>query len=168
MNVNSEHVKIEGIRLPLPVSGDRFDSWKQVAAYLGREVRTVQRWEKLEELPVRRHIHVKGGTVFAFKNEIDAWLTSRGQKLGKSHSIEKRLAQTATPFNLPPRVVKQMLSAFRLWLAFEAHEKCQDPSTVKVADLQLVPGDPDIFPEKAKSQQMVRRRKLASAGNCCR
>ncbi len=33
------------------------DSWKKIAAYLDREVRTVQRWEKKEGLPVHRQIH---------------------------------------------------------------------------------------------------------------
>lgn len=56
---------------------DRLDSWKEVAAYLKRDVRTVQRWEKTEKLPVRRHLHEKQGTVYAFKSEIDAWSQDR-------------------------------------------------------------------------------------------
>jgi hypothetical protein len=31
---------------------DFLGSWKEIAAYLGRDVRTVQRWEKKEGLPV--------------------------------------------------------------------------------------------------------------------
>lgn len=57
---------------------ERLDSWKQIALYLNREVRTVQRWEKSEDLPVHRHTHLKGSTVYAFKKEIDVWLTGRG------------------------------------------------------------------------------------------
>lgn len=57
---------------------ERLDSWKQIAVYLNREVRTVQRWEKREDLPVRRHTHLKGSSVYAFKKEIDVWLTGRG------------------------------------------------------------------------------------------
>jgi TolB-like protein/Flp pilus assembly protein TadD len=55
----------------------RFDSWKEIAAYLKREVRTVQRWEKTEGLPVRRHQHQKQGSVFAYKSELDAWRADR-------------------------------------------------------------------------------------------
>ena len=51
----------------------RLDSWKEVAAYLGRDVRTVQRWEQAEGLPVHRHIHNQQGTVYAFTAELDAW-----------------------------------------------------------------------------------------------
>jgi hypothetical protein len=56
---------------------DRLDCWKLIAAYLGREVRTVQRWERKEALPVHRHVHSKGSSVYAFKHEIDAWLRNR-------------------------------------------------------------------------------------------
>jgi hypothetical protein len=56
---------------------DLLDSWKEIARYLGREVRTVQRWEKSEHLPVHRHIHQKNGSIYAFKNELDAWRESR-------------------------------------------------------------------------------------------
>ena len=58
-------------------ASDRLDSWKEIAAYLGREVRTVQRWEKKEGLPVHRHLHDKLGTVYAYKSELDAWRNSR-------------------------------------------------------------------------------------------
>jgi TolB-like protein/tetratricopeptide (TPR) repeat protein len=53
---------------------ERLDSWKEIAAYLGRDVRTVQRWAKTGHLPVHR---IPGGErprVFALKVEIDAWL----------------------------------------------------------------------------------------------
>jgi hypothetical protein len=39
-----------------PRAGERrrLDSWKEIAAYLGRSIRTVQRWEREEGLPVHR------------------------------------------------------------------------------------------------------------------
>lgn len=55
----------------------RLDSWKEIASYLGREVRTVQRWEKREGLPVHRHFHNKVASIYAFKTEIDEWRRSR-------------------------------------------------------------------------------------------
>jgi TolB-like protein/Tfp pilus assembly protein PilF len=51
----------------------RLDSWKEIAAYLGRGVRTVRRWEAEEGLPVHRHMHRARGSVYAFKSEIDRW-----------------------------------------------------------------------------------------------
>jgi WD40-like Beta Propeller Repeat len=52
-------------------------SWKESAAFLGRGVRTVQRWEEVEGLPVHRHVHGRGGTVFAYKSELQGWAARR-------------------------------------------------------------------------------------------
>lgn len=52
---------------------DRLDSWKEIAAYLQRGVRTVRRWEREEGLPVHRQVHRVLGSVYAFKSEVDAW-----------------------------------------------------------------------------------------------
>lgn len=55
-------------------AADRLDSWKEIAAYLKRDQRTVRRWERQLGLPVRR---VPGGrSIFAYREEIDAWLSA--------------------------------------------------------------------------------------------
>ena len=56
---------------------DRLDSWKEIAAYLGRGIRTVQRWEREEGLPVHRLVHEKRGTIYARREELAAWWESR-------------------------------------------------------------------------------------------
>jgi Tol biopolymer transport system component len=56
---------------------DRLDSWKEIAAYLGRDVTTVQRWEKREGMPVHRHLHHRLGSVYAYRTELDAWTHGR-------------------------------------------------------------------------------------------
>jgi hypothetical protein len=71
-------------------AGDRLDSWKAIAAYLGRDVTTVQRWEKREGLPVHRHLHDKLGTVYAFKPEIDTWWHTRRAGLEGDGSVGTR------------------------------------------------------------------------------
>lgn len=53
------------------------DSWKEIAANLKRDVRTIQRWEKRERLPVRPHRHGQLGSVYAYKSELDAWRAGR-------------------------------------------------------------------------------------------
>src|SRR5262249_41889246 len=58
---------------------DELTSWKEIAVYLAREVRTVQRWEKTDGLPIRRLKHAKRGSVFAYRQELDRWLQSRSQ-----------------------------------------------------------------------------------------
>jgi Tol biopolymer transport system component len=60
-----------------PGPEDRLDSWKEIAAYLKRGIRTVQRWEQFSGLPVRRLETERPGSVFAYKQEIDAWWASR-------------------------------------------------------------------------------------------
>jgi len=60
-------------------SDDRLDSWKEIAAYLNRGVRTVRRWEREERLPVHRHVHRTLGSVYAFKSEIDLWRQSEAR-----------------------------------------------------------------------------------------
>lgn len=59
-------------------SGRMLDSWKEIAAYLKRDVRTVQRWETGEGMPVHRHTHMQRSSVYAYSGELDRWWASRG------------------------------------------------------------------------------------------
>ncbi len=59
----------------------QLDSWKEIAAYLKRDVTTVQRWEKREGMPVHRHLHDRSGSIYAYSSELDAWLQSRKLRL---------------------------------------------------------------------------------------
>jgi Tol biopolymer transport system component len=65
-----------------PGPEDRLDSWKEIAAYLKRGVRTVQRWERSCGLPVHRLEPDRQGSVFAYKPELDAWWATRRQTVG--------------------------------------------------------------------------------------
>jgi Tol biopolymer transport system component len=75
---------------------DRLDSWKAIAAYLGRGVRTVQRWEREEGLPVHRLAHEKRGSVYAHKQEIGAWWESRRLELS-AESADETETSTSSP-----------------------------------------------------------------------
>ncbi len=50
----------------------RLDSWKEIAAFFGRDERTVNRWEKELGLPVHRLPGTKG-RVFAYTEELSSW-----------------------------------------------------------------------------------------------
>src|SRR3954471_9922779 len=78
---------------PSPQVGSnlRLNSWKEIAAYLRAGVRTVQRWEKTEGLPVHRHLHQAQGSVYALTKEIDDWRRRRSTALPATE-----------PFALPP------------------------------------------------------------------
>ena len=59
-------------------SDERLESWKEIASYLKKGVRTVQRWERTERLPVRRHGQDRPSSVFAYKSELDKWWQEQG------------------------------------------------------------------------------------------
>ena len=87
---------------------DRLDSWKEIAAFFGRGVTTVQRWEEDEELPVHRHGHAKRGTVYAFKAELARWQAGRSLTPTPAETVAEVTADsseapppTATPHLLP-------------------------------------------------------------------
>ena len=81
--------------LRTPQSEDRLDSWKEIAAYLKRDVRTVQRWEKREEMPVHRHLHDRIGSVYGSRADLDAWMRSRNLRSGQE--IEDNAASPGPP-----------------------------------------------------------------------
>jgi TolB-like protein len=70
---------------------ERLDSWKEIAAFLRRDVRTVQRWEKKESLPVHRHLHDKLGSIYAYRNELTEWFNTRHQAAGVT--VDKQEAE---------------------------------------------------------------------------
>ncbi len=80
---------------------DRLDSWKEIAAYLKRDVTTVQRWEKREGMPIHRHLHDRIGSVYASRAELDEWMRSRNpqpvQENGNQPSSPAPPEQPVTP-----------------------------------------------------------------------
>jgi hypothetical protein len=78
---------------PAKTLQERLDSWKAIAAYLKRDVTTVQRWERREGMPVHRHLHDKQGSVYAFCSELDAW--SAGRRMASAQNGESREEQAA-------------------------------------------------------------------------
>jgi TolB-like protein/Flp pilus assembly protein TadD len=60
-----------------PIDEPRLESWGEIAAYLRREIRTVQRWERYQGLPIRRLQIGKLGSVYAFRSELDKWFRER-------------------------------------------------------------------------------------------
>ena len=59
-----------------PASNQRLDSWKEIAAFFGRDERTVKRWEKERSLPVHRLPGGSRARVFAFSDELARWMKS--------------------------------------------------------------------------------------------
>ncbi len=98
---------------------DRLDSWKEIAAYLKRDVTTVQRWEKREGMPVHRHLHDRMGSVYASRAELDAW--TRRRNLPPAQENNHHTVETSPPPPQPttgtrPTRWTLLLTAGRWWL----------------------------------------------------
>ena len=81
---------------PQPATDDRLDSWKEIAAHLNRDIRTLFRWEAQEKLPVYRHLHKQRSSVYAYRSELDAWRTNRQPRRSAAH--KRRVMLAVLPF----------------------------------------------------------------------
>jgi hypothetical protein len=71
--------------------GKPLSSWKEISAYLGCDQRTCLRWEKNLGLPVHRVGSPDSkGHVFAYKEELDAWLTARARQAQQANEPQRR------------------------------------------------------------------------------
>lgn len=106
----------EGLKMRTSAERPQFLSgWKEIANYLGKGVRTVQRYERELGLPVRRPAGRPTGSVVATKAELDAWVTAspireafqltkvEARATGMTESIHKGLAEMT-------RLREQMMS----------------------------------------------------------
>src|SRR3954447_20451509 len=84
------------------------NSWKEIASYLGRGVRTVQRYERDLNLPVRRPRGTPRSAVVALPEDLDEWL----RKAPKGDPNETRPAPAAT--DAPIRVRQSIGEALDL------------------------------------------------------
>jgi hypothetical protein len=104
----------------LPPSNERLESWKEIASYLKKGVRTVQRWERTEGLPVRRLGQDRTGFVFAYKSEVDAWWLEQSRRIApQPESIgSAESAQTRTGWHFAAILSTIILStAAIVWTA---------------------------------------------------
>src|SRR5213076_2262225 len=94
------------------------DSWKEIAAYLERDVTTVQRWEKREGMPVHRHLHDRVGSVYAFRADLDAWARTRNLPAEQENGNN---APSPDSSPLPPRsVISTTLTGWKFVLPLAA------------------------------------------------
>ncbi|MCX6593955.1 MAG: hypothetical protein NTZ56_20765 [Acidobacteria bacterium] len=90
---------------PQPDPSRRLESWKEIAAYLNASVRTVQRWEEQNGLPVRRVLRDQRAAVFAMTGDLDAWLAGRTQEPSAT-PISAGVVATKPVAAANPRVAK--------------------------------------------------------------
>ena len=109
---------------------DRLDSWKEIASYLRREVRTVQLWEKQEGLPVHRHFHKRLGSVYALRSEIEMW-KRRVSRMG----VDQETKSTA-PSKSANRITIYVLPLTNVTVKSERRRICDAIATKTIAALQ--------------------------------
>jgi len=80
-------------------------SWKEIARYMGKGVRTVQRWEQDFGLPVRRPYGSNKKAILARPQDLDAWVAMRCQSRAAVEILQDR------PNGHPAGQVAKRLSA---------------------------------------------------------
>src|ERR1700741_1234096 len=83
---------------PSPLNEARLESWGEIANYLRRDIRTVQRWERNLGLPIHRLAVGKQSSVFAYPSELDKWFKEQERE----KRLEKDELEAAAARNSPP------------------------------------------------------------------
>jgi tetratricopeptide (TPR) repeat protein len=134
----------------------RLNSWKEIAAWFGRDVRTVQLWEKNEALPVHRLGHTARATVYAYPHELELWLASRrNPALPTPEAPQTQYIQPAPHSSSRPRhpynrrlaaaamVLALGVTSFLGWKLHSRHSRPAD-ITVVLADFVNTTGDASL------------------------
>jgi TolB-like protein/tetratricopeptide (TPR) repeat protein len=128
--------------------GRRLESWKEIAAYLGRDVTTVRRWEKGEGLPVHRHLHNKLGSVYAYTTELDAWRGDRSPIPATEMLDVRPISEPARRLSYA-RTVAAVALAMAIGVVWLVRERTRIPAaSAAIRSLAVLPlanfsGDPE-------------------------
>jgi len=110
---------------------DRLESWKKIAAYLRRDVRTVQRWEQGNGLPIHRLQRAQRAVPYAYKKELDAWWASH------SNLASETQADSAPPTS--PRRRQVLIGLSLLGAMFAAYELWMTPAAAPPRSVAVLP-----------------------------
>src|SRR5215475_7770531 len=85
-----------------PSNERRLESWGEIASYLRREIRTVQRWERNLGLPIHRLSVGKNASVYAYPSELDRWYKERETRLEKEDpEVDQTSSSHGSPSSTP-------------------------------------------------------------------
>jgi tetratricopeptide (TPR) repeat protein len=138
-------------RSPDPSPAERLDSWKEIAAYLRRDVRTVQRWEERRGLPVHRLGPGERAAVYAFREELDLWWNGNESTLSSRSERPRRVFRHAAVAGLT-------LILFG-WLAYLRNggdgERPSSPAVLVVFENEAAGGDLPAAFRTAIQQELI-------------
>jgi phage terminase Nu1 subunit (DNA packaging protein) len=90
------------------------NSWKEIAEYVGRGIRTLQRWERDHGFPVHRPSGKQRSAVFAVASEVDRWLKTRPLLIQDGSATNGSATIVVIPEQLGPRWQRVRLSTHDL------------------------------------------------------
>jgi hypothetical protein len=107
-----------------------FSSWKEIATFLGRGVRTVQRWEATLGLPIRRPNGYGSNVVVATESELRQWLRQSGERsdshrTGIDAASIRKIAEKLDAMEQEHQRLQQMLASMEV--RFEQIEHALNP-----------------------------------------
>src|SRR5215467_11266814 len=104
------------------VPSTRLNSWKEIATFLGRGVRTVQRWERDLQLPVHRIGKGKRSPVYALVSEVNFWIATSGITPPRPQLVPQRalrsgngtIIKSGSPIDVSHHLMAESLKLIRL------------------------------------------------------
>ncbi len=132
------------------------NSWKEIASYLDRGVRTVQRWERDLQLPVHRIGKGRRSPVYALVPELKFWLITSQAELGRPGRDPQRVGpkpldppypyngqngRQETPIQLSHQLIAESRELVRIIAEASVRQQHQAEILQKrVAELRLLRG----------------------------
>lgn len=117
-------------------SKDLLTSWKEISAYLSRDVRTCLRWEKSYGLPIHRLApDSEKSRVFAYRHELDKWLSQT--KTGGPHAHGAHGFRSRWLFSLSLSFLFVGAAAIVLFFLFRDELSPEEPADFAVKGSEL-------------------------------
>lgn len=110
-------------------------SWKEIAQYLGWDIKTCQRWEKGRGLPIHRLEGTKKSRVVAYQDELDLWLK---ENFGNNNSHPQSGMRKKHKIKLKYLYVFLPLSFILLYLIIPTNSSRRQPSDFRIDRSNLV------------------------------
>jgi PleD family two-component response regulator len=119
------------------------NSWKEISQYVGRGVRTVQRYERTLSFPVRRVAGRARSSVMAFSDEIDIWLNQSSLGLPSLQHQDRNISSDSSSDLYPhPSIGKILLraDAHKIWLIEDdsSHVQAFRAALAKLGQYQVI------------------------------
>ena len=118
-----------------PKEADLLESWKEIAEYLGRDIKTCQRWEIKLGLPIHRLEGSPRSRVFAYRHELDAWFK---KKFTNSIDQSKQKRRNFTKLKSALALAGIMIAAAVVFLLIKINENSKEIADFRIEGSKLI------------------------------